>query len=419
MATTPEFGLYHQWENLQSFIPTFAEMSTAALVVTAPDAAAGIELNEPYRVNPTDGDFYASLGTSGTAQRSIDALNAQLTDSAADLILVRVAEGASAAETIANCAGVVADRTGMQALRRAPAKLGVQPRLVAIPDYTDTTGNAVAANLPGLLDALVAVAFVGGPNIGRQESIDWREDLPSHHRIIPAETRQFATGRDGSEIEVDAAAAFVGKQIAVDAEKGGFPFHPIANRQVYGLRRPGREIEFDLRDGETEGQQLLANDIGIVVRGEIGVDGALADGGFTAIVTNTTSEDEERELYNVQRGRDWIEITQLKTLRDFLGKYNLSGHTMVAWAQTIEDILRMAFNEGHIAGFKVDMPANRNPATALAGGELTTVFDAQPFPVFKRGRLIHRPYRAALTTTLEAARRRLDEGIALSGGIAG
>lgn len=420
MASKPEFGLYHVFENFQSLIPTVAEMSTAALVVTAPNAQAGIEINEPYRINATDSAFYTALGEGGTARDAIRTLNSQQKDAATDLVIVVAAEGATEAETVANVRGDIALKTGMQALRRAPVKLGVTPRLLSLPGYTSSAAHtAVVDDLPGLLDYLTAVAFIGAPNAGRQETIDWREGLPSHKRLIPAETHAYVTDPDGSPVLVDAAPALVGKQVAVDTGKGGFPFHAIANRQLFGLRDPGREIDFDLRDGDTEGQILLAAGVGFIEAGQIGVDGAIADGGLTIIATDTTSEDEEEEHYNVVRGRDWIELTQLKTLRDFLGKYNLTGHTMVAFAQTVEDILRAVRNEGHIAGFEVSLPAARNAATALADGELTTVFRAQPFPIFKRGRLIHKPYRAALTTTLEAARRRLDDGVALAGGFSG
>ncbi len=425
MSTTPEFGLYHLWENLQSLIPTTAEMSTGGLVVTAPDKAGGIEYHTPYRVNAMDADFYTSLGAAGTAQDALDAINGNIETTAADVVITVAPEGTSAdpdtkiLETVASLAGDQALQTGIHALRRAPQLLEVTPRLISVPGYTSqaslpTDTNAVVAGLPGLLGALTATAFIDGPNSTKGDATGWYETLPASERLVPIETAIYVgTGQD--RVLAPTSARAVGMQIRVDTEKGGFPFHSIANRDVWDATAPGREMEFLLNEGATEGQQILAAGMGVVVRGALGVDAAPADNGIRLIVTDTTSDDKERELYNVQRGRDWIEITNLKTLRAFLGQYNLTGHVMVAYARTVEKILRKVKNEGHIAGFEVDIPVDRNAVEDLAQGELTVAFKAQPFPVFKRGRLIHSPYRASLTTTLEEARQRLNDGLALAG----
>ena len=109
-----------------------------------------------------------------------------------------------------------------------------------------------------------------------------------------------------------------------------------------------------------------------------------------------------------------MRLTQLKTLRALLGQHNISIPTMLKYARTIEAVLRLARNEGHIAGYQVDLPPERNLEESLADGEITASFKAQPFPVFRRGRVIYSPYRVALTRSLEQARQQLQEGIFLA-----
>ena len=420
------YGIEHTYENLQSLIPSKAEMSTAGLVLTLPsDYAGALPLNDVADVNPTDLSFYNALPAGGAAQLEIEGLNDQITSRSAQLVVTFVKEGASAdpvtriQETIANLKGDSVLKTGMHALTRAPQKIGKTPRLVAVPGYTSQAAsgggaNPIAADMPGLLGKLGAIAFLDGPNSNRQGGIDWRETLPSSERMVPIETGAYIQDADGNEILRPMSGRAVGMQIRVDEEKGGYPFHALAGRDVFGITQPGREMDFTIDDADTEGQQLLAQQIGIVVRGEANMEAAVGQGGFQLIAFETLSTDPDLKFYNVVRGFDWMRLTQLKTLRALLGQHNISIPTMLKYARTIEAVLRLARNEGHIAGYQVDLPPERNLEESLADGEITASFKAQPFPVFRRGRVIYSPYRVALTRSLEQARQQLQEGIFLA-----
>ena len=83
-----------------------------------------------------------------------------------------------------------------------------------------------------------------------------------------------------------------------------------------------------LTDGATEGQSILALNGGVILRGEAGVETAIASGGFVFVGTDTAGEDDLWRFYNVTRGRDYIHLMFLRTLRFYLGRFNINGQTI-------------------------------------------------------------------------------------------
>jgi hypothetical protein len=82
-----------------------------------------------------------------------------------------------------------------------------------------------------------------------------------------------------------------------DARGGPTPNQEKSQRifrlvQVQGIIGPARDIPFSLTDNANEAQELLGFNIGVVVRGEIGDDFAIASGGFVFIGTDNAGEDE-------------------------------------------------------------------------------------------------------------------------------
>jgi hypothetical protein len=65
----------------------------------------------------------------------------------------------------------------------------------------------------------------------------------------------------------------------------GYPFHSCANQPIKASSdRP--DHCFSITDGSTEGQVLLSGNIGIVVRGLVGVETAISSGGFVFVGTD-------------------------------------------------------------------------------------------------------------------------------------
>jgi len=206
--------------------------------------------------------------------------------------------------------------------------------------------NPIVAALPSLCSALLAHAVVTGPHNTVQGFTDWRETIQSD-RLIPVES-WIKVGPQATLM--DSVGAVLGIGVRRDHEKGGRPFHSWANQPIQGIVGPGRNIDFSLTDGATEGQSILALNGGVILRGEAGVETAIASGGFVFVGTDTAGEDDLWRFYNVTRGRDYIHLMFLRTLRFYLGRFNINGQTIEAIRNTMVSALRDLQAEGDTRG---------------------------------------------------------------------
>lgn len=270
----------------------------------------------------------------------------------------------------------------------------------------DEYSNAVVAALPTLLDQLLAVAVVDGPATTQQAAINWRESIQSM-RIIPVDPGVKVMDDDGNVITVPASPAIVGIAVRRDHEFQGRPFHSWANQPVRGIVGPSRPIDFSILEGATEGQQLLAKNIGVIVRGE-STDGAVASGGYVYVGTDTCSEDTLWTFYNQVRGRDYIHLMFIKTLRYFLGRRNIDRGTIEDIINTMEFALRDIQAAGDLLGYRVGFNRDANSPEQLRLGRFTVAFAAEEPPVLRYLGIQSARYRPALDTLLRDLLTQLD-----------
>jgi len=466
-----------------------ADMAVIGLVGTAPAAnASAFPINTPVLMTTDEAAKVLALGATGTLPAQIELINEQLGEFqvAARAVVVRVEEGVDEDTTMTNLIGNVALKTGIHALRKAGADLGVVPRLIGVPDFTyqqdngvaaiaitvagtgyevgdvitgadgggtgfagevaavDGSGgitgvtitdpgtgytsaptlsvtsalgaaavltatveklaNPVCAALPSLCEALLAHAVVTGPHSTVQGFTDWRETINSD-RLIPVET----WAKIGVDATVtDSVGAVLGIAVRRDHEKGGRPFHSWANQPIQGIVGPNRAIDFSLTDGATEGQQILALNGGVILRGEAGVETAISSGGFVFVGTDNAGDDELWRFYNVTRGRDYIHLLLLRTLRVYLGRFNLTGQTIQAVVNTMNSALRDLQAEGDILGFKVHFEKDLNSPENLRQGRFVVNFAAEEAPVLRYLGVRSSRYRPALDTLLDNLIAQLD-----------
>lgn len=400
----PVFGFSITPEDNEPRATAGADFSVIALVGTAPDVTGdGFPLDTPVLIYSNDTAALTALGATGTLADAITGINDQLGDlqAAAKLVIVRVAEGVDDDATIAN---IIAADAGIHALLTAPTALGVTPRLVAVPGFThqraDPDANAVCAALGAVLDALLAMAVVEGPNTSSADDKAWRATL-SHKRLIPV-TGGWKVLVAGVATAVPLAPRVLGLAVAVDHANAGRPFKSWANRAIQGGVGPARAIAFSLVDGASDGQDLLAHQIGIVVRGEAGVDSAIADAGFVFIGTENAGDDELWRQYHQVRGRDWIHVYFLKTLRTYLGKFNITGQVLRAVLNTVKFALRDRQSDGDILGFDVQFRADQNAPEELRLGRITIRTAFEEAPVLRHMTVKSARYRDALDALLES-----------------
>jgi phage tail sheath protein FI len=401
----PTFGISITRIDNEPRPAVYSDMSVVGLIGTAPEADPAVfPLDTPVFLYSDDTAKRTALGTEGTISDALNLINAQLGEFqvAAKIVVVRVAEGATVEETIANIVGDGIS-TGLEAFVQAGPLLGIIPRLICAPGFTSqrtgTDANAVCAALPALCNKLLAHAVVDGPATTEQAAIDWRETISSS-RLIPVDPAVRVMA--GSEVAVmPLSPAVIGIGVRRDHEKQGRPFHSWANQPVAGIVGPSRPINFSLTDGATEGQRLLSHNVGILLRGELGVETAIASGGFVYVGTDNAGEDDLWRFYNVTRGRDYIHLMFLRTLRFYLGRFNLMGQTIQAVLNTMGFAMRDLKADGDILGYEVKFTRDQNSPEELRQGRFTVNFAAEEAPVLRYLGIQSARYRPALDALLD------------------
>ena len=410
----PVFGLSITQIDNEPRPAIVTNMSIVGLVFTAPSAdATEFPLNKPVLFYSSDEKKLTKMGKTGTGYNAVNLINQQLGQfqAAATIVGVRVEQGADIDATIVNLLGSINDRTGMYALLDAGSELGITPRLICVPGYTSQVAsgedaNAIIAGLPTLLDRLLAVSVVDGPATDETAANAWRATIQSK-RIIPVDVAVKILDEAGDVVTMPASPAIIGIAVRRDHEFQGRPFHSWANQPVYGIVGPSRPIEFSILDGATEGQQLLSKNIGIIVRGESS-DGAIADGGFVYVGTDTCSEDTLWQFYNQVRGRDYIHLMFIKTLRFFLGRRNIDRGTIEDILATMKGGLRDIQAAGDLLGFRVNFTRAANSPEQLRLGRFTVAFQAEEPPVLRYIGIQSARYRPALDALLDDLLTSLD-----------
>jgi phage tail sheath protein FI len=382
-----------------------SDMSVVGLIGTAPEADPAVfPLDTPVFMYSDDAAKRTALGLPGTIHDALTLINAQLGEFqvAAKVVVVRVEEGETVTETIASIVGDGIS-TGLEAFVQAGPLLGVIPRLICAPGFTSqrvgSDANAVCAALPALCNKLLAHAVVDGPATTEQAAIDWRVTISSS-RLIPVDPAVRVMA--GSEVAVmPLSPAVIGIGVRRDHERQGRPFHSWANQPVAGIVGPSRPINFSLTDGATEGQRLLSHNVGVLLRGELGVETAIASGGFVYVGTDNAGEDDLWRFYNVTRGRDYIHLMFLRTLRFYLGRFNLTGQTIQAVLNTMGFAMRDLKADGDILGYEVKFTRDQNSAEELRQGRFTVNFAAEEAPVLRYLGIQSARYRPALDALLD------------------
>jgi uncharacterized protein len=401
----PTFGISITRIDNEPRPAVYSDMSVVGLIGTAPQADADeFPLDTPVFLYSDDAAKRTALGTQGTILDALTLINAQLGEFqvAAKVVVVRVEEGDTVNETIASIVGDGIS-TGLEAFVQAGPLLGVIPRLICAPGFTSqrtgSDANAICAALPALCNKLLAHAVVDGPATTEQAAIDWRETISSS-RLIPVDPAVRVMA--GTEVAVmPLSPAVIGIGVRRDHEKQGRPFHSWANQPVQGIVGPSRPINFSLTDGATEGQRLLSHNVGVLLRGELGVETAIASGGFVYVGTDNAGEDDLWRFYNVTRGRDYIHLMFLRTLRFYLGRFNLTGQTIQAVLNTMGFAMRDLKADGDILGYEVKFTRDQNSAEELRQGRFTVNFAAEEAPVLRYLGIQSARYRPALDALLD------------------
>ena len=271
--------------------------------------------------------------------------------------------------------------------------------------------NPICSMLPGVLDGLIGHAIVESAGTGEVADKNWRTTL-NHPRLIGISGGvKILDPISGDVVVKPLAPRVAGLMVAVDFSTG-YPFHSCANRAVQGIVGPARTIPFSLTDGATEGQQLLAANIGIVARGLIGVETAISSGGFVFIGTDNMGDDTLWQMYNVYRGRDYIHLSLMPALRTYLGRQNITRQTIKNVLTTINSFLGTLLAQEQILGKQVTFKGSLNSAEEIRLGRITVGFACEEAPVLKRITTMSARYRPAIDQMVQSLEQELNLGVA-------
>lgn len=270
-----------------------------------------------------------------------------------------------------------------------------------------TLANPVCASLPTVCRQMLAHAVVESAGTSQASDETWRETLSSDRLIPVSGGVKVIDPVTGFVVTKPAAPRVIGVGIRRDYETGA-PFHSFANQALFGIVGPGRSMGFDITTGTNEGQALLEDNVGIVVRGEIGSDFAIASGGYIFIGTDNAGENELWRFYNVTRGRDFIHLMMIRSLRGYLGQQNITRQTIQAVLNTMTDGLIDLQADGHILGHRIAFRAASNNASEIRLGHLTVRFLAEEPPVLRRITVESGRYRPAIDAMVAALESQLN-----------
>lgn len=287
---------------------------------------------------------------------------------------------------------------GQNAAAATQAILGTQIALGANP--------VVAALSGGVLDGLMGHAIVESAGTSTIADENWRDTIASQ-RIIPLSGGVKVQNSFGNIVVMPYAPRVIGALIARDFATG-YPFHSAANTPINGIVGPARTITFSLTDGATEGQQLLAANIGVLVRGEIGVETAISSGGFIYVGTDTCATDPLWTFYNVSRGRDFIELSLMPALRAYLGRNNIDRQTVTAAIGSIEAFLSQLTALQQILGYNVSFQGSLNSAAEIRLGHLVVSFAAEEPPVLRLITVMSARYAPAIDALVSSLAQELN-----------
>lgn len=196
-------------------------------------------------------------GTRGTLYKTLDAISKQTKPFT---VVVRVAEGATDAETTTNVIGTVTPTgkyTGMKALLTAQMKLGVKPRILGAPGLDTQPVATALGSLAQSLRGFTYVAAYGAKT--KEEAGVYRKQFSQREVMVIWPNFLAWDSVLNSAVEVPAVAYALGLRAKIDEVTG---WHKtISNVGVNGVTGISQDVFWDLQDPATDAGYL--NELGV------------------------------------------------------------------------------------------------------------------------------------------------------------
>jgi uncharacterized protein len=325
-------------------------------------------LNRPVLV-AGDASFAAKLGSTGTLPAAMDDIFDQ---TGAVVIVVRVAEGATEADTITNVVGGVDAGSGAylgaHALLGATSVVGFCPRILCAPGFTsqrpDGLANPVTAELQGIAERLRAVIIKDGPSSSDAAAISDRGDWGSK-RIYIVDPAVKVRNSLGENIDRPSSARVAGLIAKTDNEKGFW--HSPSNQIINGIVGTARDIDFTLGDANSRANLLNEQEVATIIRQD----------GFRLWGNRTTSDDPKWAFLSVVRTADIINDSILEAHLWAVDR-NITKTYLEDVAQGVNDYLDRLKAQGAILGGRCFPSPGLNTPSSISDGKVFFDFEFTP-----------------------------------------
>ncbi|EJD6370875.1 phage tail sheath protein [Providencia rettgeri] len=335
------------------------------MVCTADDAdAKAFPLNTPVLITDVK-NAAGKAGETGTLARSLDAIGNQ---SKPVTVVVRVEQGESEAETTSNIIGGTTPdgrKTGLQALTVAQGRLGVKPRILAVPAH-DT--QAVSSTLAGIAQKMRAMAYIsayGSKTIS--DAIDYRKNFNQRELMLIWPEFQSWDTVANAESNIYATACALGLRAKIDNEIG---WHKtLSNVGVNGVTGISADVSWDLQDPATDAGLLNENDITTLIR----------NNGFKFWGSRTCSDDPLFAFESYTRTAQVLSDTIAEGL-DWSIDGTLNPSLARDIIESINAKLRSMTTQGYLLGGECWFDPDVNTKEELKSGKLYIDYDYTAVP---------------------------------------
>lgn len=342
-------------------------VSTAVvgLVCTADDAdPAMFPLDTPVLLTSVQGAI-GKAGDTGTLAASLQAIADQTQPAT---VVVRVAKGASDAETTSNLIGTTTETgkyTGMKALLAAKTRLKVTPRILGVPGL-DTL--PVATALTAIAQQLRGFAYVSASGCKtKEEAVAYRENFGARETmVIWPDFEQWSTASNAT-VTAPAVARALGLRAKIDKDTG---WHKtLSNIPVNGVTGISADVFWDLQNPATDANYLNSNVVTTLINAD----------GFRFWGSRTCTEDPLFAFENYTR--------TAQVLADTMAEAHMWAMDKPMHPSLVRDIIEginAKFRElvagGYLIGGSAWYDEEVNSATTLKAGKLYIDYDYTPVP---------------------------------------
>lgn len=314
----------------------------------------------------------AKLGATGT----LPAAMADIFDqTGAVVVLVRVAEGENESGTRTNVIGGVNSTTsayeGCQAFLGAESALGVAPRILIAPGFTENL--SVAQAMLAVANRIRAHVIVDGPGTTDAAAIAYRNKFGSRRAFVV--DPGFKAERAGSTVSRP-ASGFVAGLIAASDSAHGFWRSP-SNQEIFGVVGTVRPVDFTLGDPNSRANLLNEQEVATVIN----------KNGFRLWGNRTCSQDPVYAFLSVSRTADIIDDSILRAHMWAVDR-GITRQYFEAVADGVNAYLRTLQSLGAIIGGRCWADEELNTPENIADGKVYFNFDFGP--VYPAERVVFR-----------------------------